>query len=373
MIATNGRRLGFGRSEPGRALSLTRRGLLAAGGVAALSACSGGGGGGGGRSLRVSTYGGNFEQAMADYLYPRFTEATGIRVESIPQPAGLQFLIQLIEANKAGQPPMDLCITAPVDVMRGRRAGLWRVHDTSKVPNLANLPQDYVSSGPSGVDAIGVVGWYLTMVANPDLIQPVPSSWAELWAPNRLNAWGLSGGGTSLLYEITAATFFGGAHILETEEGIREVLPKIAELKPNTKLWWESEGAMQTALENGEVKGGTYFADVARTLKESGTPLEIVFPKEGPVIDFGSWCQPSASTKTAEALEFINFMLTPEAQGLIATQVHAPPLIRPELLAVPPTELARVASPTRPIAINVKARAQHLDFMAAQFTQMLAA
>ncbi|WP_374576160.1 PotD/PotF family extracellular solute-binding protein [Phenylobacterium sp.] len=350
-------------------------GAAAAGlGLGLLSGCSPGGSaaGGGGRSLRVSAYGGNFEEAMKTYVYPVFTAKTGIRVDSQPQPAGVQFLLQLIEANKAGQAPMDVCIAAATDVMRGRKAGLWRTYDAAKLTNLGNLTDNYIAKSPQGIDGVGALGWYMTMVTNPNLIQPDPTSWEIFWDPKYPNAWGLSGGGQSGMYEITAQTYFGGTEILNTEDGIRQVAAKMAGLKPNTKLWWESEGTMQTALENGEVKGGVYFADVAQTLKASGTPLKVIYPKEGPVIDFGSWCQPTSSTKTEEALEFINFMLTPEAQGLVCTKVHAPPLIRQELLTVSPEELAKTVSPVPPIAVNLQARFAHLDFMVSQFTAMVA-
>ncbi|MAK81290.1 extracellular solute-binding protein [Phenylobacterium sp.] len=351
-----------------------RRGLLLGAGAAGLALATGcsGAGDGGGRSLRVSAYGGNFEQALREHIYPLFTEATGIRVESMPQPAGLQFLLQLIEANKAGQTPMDLCISAPVDVMRGNAAGLWRTYDTARIPNLANLPEAYVTRGPDGVAAIGAVGWFFTMVTNPQVINSTPTSWTELWAPGRRNAWGLAGTGAGPMFEVTAATYFDGPDMLNTEAGIRACVEKMAGLKPNTRLWWESEGTMQTALENGEVQGGVYFADVAQTLIQSGANLEVVFPKEGPVIDFGSWCQPSASTKTEEAHAFINFMLSPQAQNLIASRMNAPPLIREDLLTLDETVRAKVTSPTPPITTNLEARRLHMDLMMREFSQMLA-
>jgi putative spermidine/putrescine transport system substrate-binding protein len=356
---------------------ISRRGLMLGGaglaaGAGLLAACSPKAGPGNGKTLKVSTYGGNFEQAISEHVYPVFEKATGIKIESIAQPAGLQFLLQLIEANKAGLAPMDVCISAALDVHRGRNAGLWRVRDPKAIPNLGNLPDQYVAKGPNGVDGVGALGWFLPFVTNPDKIKPRPTSWTELWDPRHKEAWGLTGGGSTPLYEITAQTYFGGTSILETEDGIMKVLAKMSELKPNTKLWWDSEGTMQTALENGEVQGGVYFADVAATLVANGTPLDISFPKEGTVIDFGCWCQPTASKKVAEADAFINFMCSAEAQNLVARKVNVPPLIRKELLDLTPAEFAKVSSDVPPININLKARADHLDFMATKFSQMLA-
>lgn len=370
-------RLGLrpGPNPPPRLID--RRGmLLGAAGLGAgglLAACSPkGGGGGGGPSLKVSSYGGNFEQAMSEHVYPVFEKVSGIKVESIPQPSGLQFLLQLIEANRAGISPMDLCISTAVDITRGRNANLWRIRDTKPLTNLGNLPEQYVSKSAKGVDGVGALGWYLIFVINSDKIKVAPDSWTALWDPSHKDAWGLNGGGgAGLLYEIAAATYFGGTEILNTEAGILKVLDKIAELKPNTKLWWESEGTMQTALENGEVDGGVYFADVTATLAASGAPVKAITPKEGAIIDFGCWCQPTASTKVAEADSFINFMCSPEAQELIARKVNAPPLIRKELMNLTPAEFTKVSSDVPPISVNIKARADHLDFMATRFNQML--
>jgi len=88
-------------------MKLTRRQLLSAAGAAAASsllpavstrvprAASA-------RSLKVSTFGGYFERMFAEHVYPAFTKASGIAVQSLEQPEGAQFLLQLAAANKAG-------------------------------------------------------------------------------------------------------------------------------------------------------------------------------------------------------------------------------------------------------------------------------
>jgi hypothetical protein len=47
-----------------------------------------------------------------------------------------------------------------------------------------------------------------------------------------------------------------------------------------------------------------------------------------------------------------------------------PTLIRKELMTMTPETAAIVSSPTTPIAVNLKARSEHLDFMVQQFNQM---
>nr|QQZ50925.1 hypothetical protein JKL49_06685 [Phenylobacterium glaciei] len=63
---------------------LNRRGLLLGAAGLTLAACAPKASGGGANALKVSSYGGNFEEAMSKYVYPVFEKASGIKVESIP-------------------------------------------------------------------------------------------------------------------------------------------------------------------------------------------------------------------------------------------------------------------------------------------------
>ena len=100
------------------------------------------------RSIKVSTFGGYFEQMFAAHVYPAFTKATGIAVQSIEQPSGAQFLLQLAAANQAGKPPMDVGCIIEVDVLRGRALKLWRTLDGSRMPNLSRLLPNLTPAQP---------------------------------------------------------------------------------------------------------------------------------------------------------------------------------------------------------------------------------
>ena len=324
------------------------------------------------RSLKVSAYGGFFEESLSKHVYPAFTKASGIAVESQPQSQGTQFLLQLAEANKAGNAPMDLCLCGQEDVLRGRARGIWRGFSPARLPNAGPIPDAYKHVGGDGFDGVGAMAWYLSFVVNADELKPAPDSWTALWdrRPAR-QVWGLSGGGTSALFEITASVYFGGIGALDTREGIDRVVAKMAELKPVTKLWWENEGTMQTALQNDEVLGGTYYHDVAGTMVKAGTPVRSIFPKEGAVKGFSSWCQPSASARIAEAAEFIQFSCTPEGQDLIARHVGSAPVLPRRLLSLSDEEFAAVSSDAPSIPIAAQARVRDTAYFETAFTRMV--
>jgi putative spermidine/putrescine transport system substrate-binding protein len=358
-------------------MKLTRRNVLRAAGAAAASTLFGGALGrtartANARSLKVSTFGGYFERMFAEHVYPAFTKASGISVQSIEQPEGAQFLLQLAAANKAGKPPMDVGCILNVDVLRGRALNLWRTFDRSKIPNIERLfPNLATVAGPS-LDNVAAMSWFMTLVVNPDEIKPAPDTWSVLWSKHQ-NAWGIEPGSESVIFEIAANLYFGGNEILTSKPGIDKVIAKIAELKPNVKLWWQDEGTMQTALINDEIIGGLYFNDTAQTMIRSGTPVRSIFPKEGAVQSTNYWCQPSASSKVDEAQEFINFCSTPEAQQLIARFVGSAPVLDRRQTNLTDQEFLTVSSNIKPIYAATQARFQFTDYMEQQFTRMLTA
>ncbi len=323
------------------------------------------------RSIRISTFGGYFERMFAQHVYPAFTKATGIEVQSIEQPEGAQFLFQLAAANKAGSPPMDICCQGAIDVLRGRAQGIWHGLDKAAIPNFSQLMAKFQEPQPA-FDSVAAMSWYMTFVINPEELKPAPDSWTALWDKHP-NAWGIMNGSVSQIFELTAATYFGGIDVLLTEPGIDKVIAKIAELKGNVKLWWQDEGTMQTALVNDEVLGGIYMHDTAMTMVKSGTPVQSIFPKEGAVESTNFWCQLAASPKVAEVQEFLNFSCTPEAQQLIARFVGSAPVIDRAKLNLTDQEFAAVSSNIPSIPAATQARYLHLDYMERQFTKMVTA
>jgi putative spermidine/putrescine transport system substrate-binding protein len=351
----------------------TRRGLLKAAGAAAAAAIVQAPfippARAAGRVLRVSTYGGYFERMFAQHVHPAFTRATGIAVQSVEQPEGQQFLFQLSTANKAGKPPMDIACIADIDLMRGRAMGMWRTFDPQRIANLTQLEPRFLAAD-TPLDHVAAMSWYMTLVVNPEEINPLPDSWTVLWG-NHPNAFGVEPGVQSVIFEIAANVYFGGNEILGTKPGIDRVIAKIAQLKPNVKLWWQDEGTMQTALINDEVAGGTYMHDTAMTMIRNGTAVKSIFPKEGAIESTNFWCQLSASPKVDEAHEFLNFCCTPEAQELIARFVGSGPVIQRSKLRLSPQELAAVAPSANCPHPATLARYQYGDYMERQFTKMV--
>ena len=326
------------------------------------------------RSLKVGTYGGYFQESFDKHIFPDFTAATGIEIESIGVPTSASWLVQLQAAAKANQAPADVSMIAQVERLKGANAGLWAGLDRAKMPNIANLPDHFVATNAEGgVTGVGAVAWFITLVTNTETYPTAPDSWKALWDPANAGKIGLLAlAHSSFLLEITATTHFGGTSVLDTEEGILKVVAKVAEMKPNVQLWYRDEGQFQQALETGEIPMGEYYHDVTGLAASEGKPVRSTFPAEGGVQDSGSWCVSKASTKLEEAQVFIDYMSQAAIQAKLSRNVGTAPTVRKELLDLTPEEFAAVSSEIAPILPRYDLYEQKGDWLAERWAEMIA-
>lgn len=302
------------------------------------------------QALKVAVYGGYFQDSFDAHIFPLFTEQTGIAVESIAAPTGMAWLVQLETAARANQAPADVSMMSQSPLQRGMTSGLWVELDESRLPNVQFVRPALVNRNADGaLVGVGAVSWYVTLVTNTDTYPEAPTSWAELWGdhPNSLGLLALPE--NSFLLEITAATFFGGTDILDTEEGIVQVIDKLVELQPNVQLWYRDEGQFQQALQSGEIPMGQYYHDVTGLAADEGFPVRSTFPVEGGVLDSGSWAVSRASRMVDEAHVFIDWFSQPEIQDLVARMIGTAPTVEREFLTLSDEEFAAVSDEGEPI------------------------
>ena len=325
-------------------------------------------------TLKVGAYGGYFKDSFDKHIFPDFTKETGIKVESVAEPTGEAWLVQLEQAAKAGVAPADVSMIAQVAMLRGQRTELWMPLDLKQIPNSKFLLPQHVHKYPDGrVDGIGAVSWYITLVSNTKAFKTAPTSWADMWQPDKKNKLGLLAlASNSFLLEITAKTFFGGYDVLNSKEGILKVLNKLAEVKPNVKLWYRDEGQFQQALQSGEIPMGQYYHDVAGLAAADGHPVRSTFPKEGGVLDSGSWAVSKATKMSKEAHIFINYMCQPKIQAKLSLKVGTAPTVRRDVSGLTDAEFSSVSSDIPPIIPRYDLYAGELsDWVNQKWTEMV--
>jgi len=325
------------------------------------------------KSLKVGVYGGYFKDSFDKNIFPEFAKATGITVESIAEPTGEAWLVQLEQAAKAGAAPADLSMMSQVAMLKGQTTKLWTPLDTAKMPNSKNLLDRFVNKYPDGaVAGIGAVSWYITLVTNTDVYKEAPTSWAAFWDKANADKLGLLAlVSNSFLLEITAKTFFGGTNALDTEEGLLKAFDKLAEVKPNVRLWYRDEAQFEQSLKSGEIPMGQYYHDVTGLAAAEGHPVRSTFPKEGGVQDSGCWALSRASKKVEEAHIFIDYMSQPVIQATLSRKVGTSPTVERELLDLNEKEFAAVSSDIEPIIPRYDLYTTKADWLNQKWTELI--
>jgi putative spermidine/putrescine transport system substrate-binding protein len=317
-----------------------------------------------GSKIKVGTYGGFFEENFSK-LYPKFTDEFDVEVESVSQPTSEVWVVQLQQAIAAGgTPPADVSMLSGVGLQRAINGDILAKYQTSDIPTSENLAEGYIKTDDDGnVVGVGGLSWYITIVSNTDRVpdSESPDSWETFWDPR----WGsgkgelalLRNAANSFLIEITAATHFGGYDILETQDGVLEVLHKLQEVKPNVKLWFRDEAQAQPAYNEGEVSLGQFYHDItlfAASEAGGGAPLRSVFPTEGAILDSGFWSISKTTESLGACVAFVDWMCRPEVQQELALTLGTIPSTKRDTLTMTDEEYEGVAGPGPEAALRPK-------------------
>ncbi|MET0574310.1 MAG: ABC transporter substrate-binding protein [Mesorhizobium sp.] len=325
------------------------------------------------KSLKVGVYGGYFKDSFDKNIFPEFTKTTGIAVESVAEPTGEAWLVQLEQAAKAGQAPADVSMMSQTSTLKGQSTELWTPIDPAKIKNYDNLLPHFINKYPDGrVAGIGAVAWYITLVTNTDVYKEAPTSWEALWDPANADKLGLLAlASNSFLLEVTATTFMGGTKALDTDDGLEKAFAKLAEVKPNVRLWYRDEAQFEQALKSGEIPMGQYYHDVTGLAAADGHPVRSTFPKQGGIQDSGNWALSRASTKVEEAHVFIDYMSQPAIQGLMSRKVGTAPTLKKDVLDLKPEEFAAVSSEIPPIIPRYDLYTTKADWINQKWTELI--
>src|SRR3546814_14037371 len=100
-----------------------------------------------------------------------------------------------------------------------------------------------------------------------------------------------------------------------------DLFDKLAEVKPNVRLWYRDEAQFEQALKSGEIPMGQYYHDVTGLAAADGHPVRPTFPKAGGILDSGPWALSRASEKAAEAHVFIDYLSQPAIPATMSSTV----------------------------------------------------
>lgn len=273
----------------------------------ALAGC-GSGGGEPARELNLYTWENMFPQEVLD----AFTEETGIAVNYSNFDTDETMLARL-EAAEGGD--YDVILADDYIIETAIAEGLVAELDKEAIANYGNIDPFYQGQfyDPSDAYTVPFGSGVQTIVYDPALVDADVQGYEDLWDPAFADSIAITSN-----YRVMngmALKILGESYNTSDVATIEAAGEKLLELAPNIRLIKDDN--VQDDLLSGEVSAAVMYTSQVTMACLSNPDLRVVYPEEG--IGFGIMALfvPSAAPHSAEAHEFIDYLLRPEVSKAV--------------------------------------------------------
>lgn len=247
-------------------------------------------------------------QNFIDALVPMYEEKTGTSVEIIK--AGSGELLNRLTAE-AGSPMADVLWSVDGTVIDFNPA-LFEAYEVAGSDILA----DGMKQSDMWTPFTAVV---MVLIVNEGKLDgmAVPDSWAALADPmydEKISSARADASGSAYIQLATVLQAF------ESEEAGWDVYKGML----GNFVLSDSSGAVPRFVNDGELAVGVTLEDAALRYVEGGGPVQIVYPSEGTAIAPDAMALVKGAPNVDNAKAFLDFMLSAEAQAVVAEQGRRP-------------------------------------------------
>jgi putative spermidine/putrescine transport system substrate-binding protein len=269
------------------------------------------------KTLYVGAYGGSYENILKQQVIPPFEKTAGVQVQYVS--GNSNETLAKIQAQK-GHEDLDVAIVDDGPMYQAKSLGLCA--KLKPGPNYADI-YDLAKMGDDAV-ATGVVATGLAYDARAfeKAGWPAPTSWTDLAdkkfegklaIPGIDNTYGLVG---LLMYARQ-----NGGGVDNIDPGFAYMVKSIA---PNVRAFESSPGRMSELFQSGEVSVAIWGSGRVNALADTGFPIKFVYPKEGAAALLIAACVVNGAPHEAAAQAFVDYLLSPAVQTLVATAGNGP-------------------------------------------------
>lgn len=285
--------------------------------------------------LYVGAYGGSTEKLFKEKIIPEFEKQTGARVIYVA--GNSTDTLAKVQAEK-NNPQFDVILVDDGPMQQAVQYGFCA--DIEPAPVFDDL---YPLARIAGTKAyaLGVLG--TGIFYNTEYFKkqnwPAPTSWEDLTdkkykgklvIPPITNGYGL--------HTLVKFSELRGGGVNNIDPGFKAMIDEVG---PNVLAWEPSPGKMTELFQNGDAVIGVWGSGRVQALKDTGFPVEFVYPKEGATALFTAACPVAKPNPKALAQKFLQFIYTPEIQALLAANQAWGPMnskvqLSPEVAATVP-------------------------------------
>jgi putative spermidine/putrescine transport system substrate-binding protein len=274
------------------------------------------------RSITVGIYTGQQGDVVRKQIIPPFEAKHQCKVYTT-QGVTLE-QIALMRATR-NNPKYSVMFVDDIGVELAKREGLIERLPREQIPNMERVLKRLIFfDGYGAAFAMSAAGFcYNTATGKP------LTSYGDLWDPRLRNRFMMeSPKATQSLYLLIAAvTLETGKPYAQAQFMIEQAWPKMQALKPNVLSIFESETTvMQVANGQADV-AGLFYSKTVGPYTMKGVPVEMCYPREGTFAGINTVTLVKNAPDRELGIAFINHMLDPSIQTLLAEQTLTAPSI----------------------------------------------
>lgn len=262
-------------------------------------------------TIYVGGAGGSLQKAFESQIIPAFEARTGAKVVYVPGNS-TDILAKLV-AQK-GKQDLSLALTDDGPMYQAMEHGLCApVEEAGPVKDL------YPVARMAGGKAVGIglyasgLGYNKAAFARNGW-QP-PTSWMDLADPKykgKVSVAPINGYGIHAL--VMMARINGGSED-RMDPGFEVMAKKVA---PNVLAWEASPANMGQLLQTGEAALVAWGNLRVEAVADQGAPVAFVYPKEGAILGLIAGCVVNGGPQPKLAQSFLQEILSPQAQAVLA-------------------------------------------------------
>ncbi|OTA16896.1 spermidine/putrescine ABC transporter substrate-binding protein [Xenorhabdus vietnamensis] len=262
----------------------------------------------------------NWTEYVPPGLLNQFTKETGIKVIYSTYESNESMYTKL-KTYKDGA--YDLVVPSTYFVSKMSKEGMLQKIDTSKLSNFHNLDPNLLhkSFDPNNDYSIPYIWGATAIGVNRDTIDPKNlSAWADFWQPKYKSSLVLTDDAREV-FQMALLKLGHSGNTTDPKE-IEAAYQELRKLMPNV-LAFNSDNPANPFME-GEVDIGMMWTGSAYVARQAGTPVDIIWPKEGGIFWMDSLAIPANAKNVDGAMKLINFLLRPEIAAQVAEKIGYP-------------------------------------------------
>ncbi len=262
----------------------------------------------------------NWTEYVPPGLLGQFTKETGIKISYSTYESNESMYAKL-KTWKDGA--YDLVVPSTYFVAKMRNEGMLQKIDKAQLSNFKNLDPNLLNKpfDPNNDYSIPYI-WGATVIGvNTDVVDAKSvQSWADLWKPEYKQSLLLTDDAREV-FQMALRKLGLSGNTCDPKE-INAAYEELKKLMPNV-LAFNSDNPGNPYME-GEVNLGMIWSGSAYVARQAGTPLEVVWPKEGGIFWMDNLVIPANAKNKAGALKLINFLLRPDVAAKVAETIGYP-------------------------------------------------